>query len=66
MTARRDGFAAWHAVFQAELDVQLEMLAIDALRGLSTEQLQSLIWIGLLDEGWSRVVTELDERGEIR
>ncbi len=66
MSARQDGFAAWCAVFKAESAVRLEMLALDALRGLSTEQLQGLLWIGLLDEGWSRVVTELDERGEVR
>jgi len=64
MSARRDGFAEWWAVFQAESAVLLEMLALDALRALSTEQLRGLIWIGLLDEGWSRVVTELDERAE--
>jgi len=64
MSAPRDGFAEWWAVFQAESDVLLEMLALDALRALSTEQLRGLIWIGLLDEGWSRVVTELDERAE--
>jgi len=44
--------------------VQVELLAIAALRALSTTQLRSLRWIGMLDEGWSRMYTELDERAE--
>ena len=51
-------------VFKAESDVQMELLALDAMRALTTDQLRSLIWVGLLDEGWSRLFTELAERGE--
>jgi len=63
-TVLETAYAEWWAVFVAESDLLLEQLALDALRALSVEQLQGLIWIGLLDEGWSRVVTELDERAE--
>jgi len=51
-------------VFKAETDVLFELEAIAALRALTTDQLRSLTWIGLMDEGWSRLFTELEERGE--
>jgi len=64
MNAEPAGYADWAVVFEAETAVLVEQIALDALRALSVDQLHSLIWIGLLDEGWSRVVTELDERAE--
>ena len=63
-TAEPPGYAEYAVVFDAETYVQMELLAIAALRALSTTQLRSLRWIGMLDEGWSRMYTELDERAE--
>ena len=64
MSAPPDGYAEWAVGFNAESTVQFELLAIAALRALTTEQLRSLRYVGLLDEGWSRLFTELEERGE--
>ena len=64
MSADPAGFAEWWAGFEAESTVQFELLAIAALRALTTEQLRSLRYVGLLDEGWSRLFAELDDRGE--
>ena len=58
-----DGYADWAVVFHAESAVLFELHAIAALRALTTDQLRSLIWVGLLDEGWTRLYAELDERG---
>ena len=58
------GYAEWAVVFDAESIVSLGALAIEALRRLTTPQLRSLIWIGLVDEGWTRLYTELAERSE--
>jgi len=63
-TEEPPGYAEFAVVFEAETDVQIELIALNAMRALTTAQLNSLIWIGLLDEGFSRVVTELDERAE--
>jgi hypothetical protein len=43
--------------------IVLEQYARDALRGLSDSQLSSLRWVGLLDEGWTRMYGEMAERG---
>lgn len=51
-------------VHEAECIVGLEVLAIEALAGLTTEQLRRLRWVGLLDEGWTRMRAELARRGE--
>ena len=58
------GFAEWWVVHEAESNVYFELRAIAALRALSTNQLRSLVWVGLLDEGWTRLYAELAERGE--
>ena len=58
------GFAEWWVVHEAESNVHFELRAIAALKALSTTQLRSLVWVGLLDEGWSRMYAELAERGE--
>jgi len=63
-TAEPPGYAEFAVVFEAESVVLVEQIAIGAMRALTTDQLNSLIWIGLLDTGFSRVVTELDERAE--
>ena len=63
-TAEPPGYAEFAVVCNAEDTVLFEMHAIAALRALSTTQLRSLVWIGMLDEGWSRMYTELAERGE--
>jgi len=63
-TEEPPGYAEYAVVFEAESAVLIEQIALGAMRALTTEQLNSLIWIGLLDEGFSRVVTELDERAE--
>ena len=58
------GYAAWYAAWQADCIVGLEALAQDALQSLSTQQLRDIRWIGLLDDGWSRMYAELERRGE--
>jgi len=63
-TEEPPGYAEWAVVFHAETTVGYELHAIAALKALSTKQLRSLVWVGLLDEGWSRMYAELDERGE--
>ena len=63
-TEEPPGYAEFAVVFEAESVVLVEQIALGAMRALTTEQLNSLIWIGLLDAGFSRVVTELDERAE--
>ena len=63
-TEEPPGYAEFAVVFNAESDVLCELIALNVMRGLTTQQLRNLIWIGLLDEGFSRVVTELDERAE--
>lgn len=55
--------APW-VVCDAEGVVALEWLAIEALRSLTAGQLRGLVWVGLLDDGWRRLVLELDARGE--
>ena len=64
MSAEPAGYAQWAVVFHAETTVLYELNAIAALRALSTNQLRSLVWIGMLDEGWTRMYDELAERGE--
>lgn len=57
--------AAWRdydVIRRASAIVEYEAIRQDALRGLSDEQLDSLIWIGLLDDGWSTVVEEMTRR----
>ena len=54
------GFILW----QADCIVGLESMAQHAVRSLSTDQLRAIRWIGLLDEGWRRMVAELERRGE--
>jgi hypothetical protein len=55
---------AWAVIFDAENLIKLEALAIAALAGLTTDQLRAIVWVGLLDNGWSRVFLELNRRGE--
>ncbi len=55
---------AWQVVREAEVTVDLADMALLAMRSLSSEQLRSVVWLGLVDEGWSRVFAELAERGE--
>jgi hypothetical protein len=59
-----DAVADWLVVFEAESVVGREWRAQQALRRLSVEQLHDLGWVGLLDDGWSRLVAELRRRGE--
>jgi len=59
-----DPAAEWFALFDAECVVELEALALAALRDLTTEQLRSLRWVGLLDDGWRRMTYVLAQRGE--
>ena len=56
--------AAQYALWQAESLVSYEWHCEQATRMLSTEALRLVIWVGLLDEGWSRVHRELGRRGE--
>jgi hypothetical protein len=64
-TAKDLAYAEWAVQREADSIVLLELLAIEALRLLSTEQLHAIKWIGLLDEGWSRLYLELEQRGEV-
>ncbi len=57
------GYADWYVVSEAQHIVEMESLAIDALSNLTTDQLRSLVWVGLLDEGWFRMFAELKSRG---
>jgi hypothetical protein len=61
---RARGEAEFLALHHAEGIVALEFKAIEAARMLTTEQLRAVVWLGLLDEGWSRVTAELAHRGE--
>jgi len=63
--ARNASYAAWAVATEAENIVLLEQLALSALAKLTTEQLRGLIWIGLLDDGWRRLLGELARRGEV-
>ena len=51
-------------VAEAESIIGLEVLALAALSQLTTEQLRGLVWIGLVDDGWRRLLAELHARGE--
>ena len=62
--AQEAGFGAWYAQFRADCIVGLEALAQNALRALSTEQLESMRWVGQNDTGWSQMHDELTRRGE--
>ena len=58
-----DPEAEWFAAFDAHCIVELEALRLDAFAGLSTEQLRSLVWIGLTDDAWRALFAELESRG---
>lgn len=47
---------------QATMTVELEDMRQTALRMLTNEQLQWLIWIGLTADGWRAVVEERGRR----
>jgi len=64
VTTRSASYAAWAVATEAENIVLLEQLALTALAQLTTEQLRGLIWVGLVDGGWRRLLAELDARGE--
>lgn len=57
------GEREWLAVFDAEATVEVAALALGALARLTDGQLRALRWIGLTDEGWTRLYVELGERG---
>ena len=57
-------YRQWRAELVADTEAAMEVLAQDTLRSLSTEQVDGLRWIGLMDEGWSRMYRELARRGE--
>ena len=62
--APEGGFAARYAQDQSHCTVDLETMAQNALRALSTEQLESTRWVDLNDTGWSRMYDEPPRRGE--
>lgn len=50
-------------VGDAESIVARERLALKLLATLTVGQLRGLVWVGLLDEGWTRVYDEVASRG---
>jgi len=64
MWANQSEFDEWRAVQSAEMTVLFELDALAALRALTTDQLRSLVYVGLHDDGWTRLYAELAERGE--
>ena len=66
VTATEDdaGYREWRAALVADAEVGIEALA-HTLRSLNVHQLRGLRWIGLMDEGCSRMYRELARRGEV-
>jgi len=65
MTARRDlDDPVSQLIFETETELAIEALGRAPLRGLTTEQLRAIVWVGLVDDGWGRVRDELERRGE--
>ena len=62
--ANSPAYREWRAEMIADAEAGIEALAQDTLRSLNTEQVRGLRWIGLMDEGWSRMYRELARRGE--
>jgi len=52
------------ALWAAESHVAAAWRARAALRSLTDEQLDGIVWLGLTKVGWARVRDELDERAE--
>jgi hypothetical protein len=57
-----DPEAEWFATWDAACIVGLEAMRLEAFAGLTTEQLRSLVWLGLTDDGWSALYAELAAR----
>ena len=56
--------AADLAVMDAENSVARLGRAVEAMRALTTPALRSLQWIGIVDDVWPLMITELERRGE--